>query len=193
MTDPQSERVRLIDQTDGPGRTTETLVASLAARLAALHFVSGADAIGALTAGFAAFGREVGRTAQGARLRKAIEAGRAGMNGNLLWSSLRIGEWSSTIPPAPVLDQMRNDFALLLVDDLELTLDVLPIPSHMTGVQGAKKPDPALFVDCLLGLWAFSQELVRTVELLGAPTLAPPGTITSATVPSPEPEGPILR
>jgi hypothetical protein len=42
-----------------------------------LHFVSGADAIGSLTAGFAALGRELSSTAQGAQMRETIEASRA--------------------------------------------------------------------------------------------------------------------
>ena len=41
-------RVVLIDEADGPGRTTATLVASLAARRASLHPNSGGDAGGGL-------------------------------------------------------------------------------------------------------------------------------------------------
>lgn len=192
MTTTKSPRVRLIDPADGPGRTTATLVASLAARLSTLHLVSGADAIGALTSGFAALGREVSRTAQGARLRKALESGRAGVNGNALWSNLRIDEWATLAPAAPVLDHLRNDLALLLADDLEQTLEMGPIPSQMSGAQGSQETAPATFVDCALGLWAFSQELVRAVELLADPTLAPPGfDVDDGT--APEPENALLR
>ena len=193
MTPSPPDRVRLVDRADGPGRTTATLVASLAARLAVLHLVSGADAVGSLTAGFCALGREVSHTVQGARLRKAIETGRPGMNGNALWSSLRIGEWASGMPASPILDQLRNDVALLLADDLETTLELLPIPSHMTGAQGSREIKPATFVDCLLGLWAFSRELVHAVEALAAPTLPPPGETMRAVGPGPEPRSPLLR
>lgn len=193
MTPSPPDRVRLVDRADGPGRTTVTLVASLAARLAVLHLVSGADAIGSLTAGFCALGREVSRTVEGARLRKAIEAGRPGINGKALWSTLRIGEWASEVPASPVLDQLHNDVALLLADDLETTLELLPIPSQMTGAPGSQEMEPATFVDCLLGLWAFSGELVRAVEALAAPTLPPPGEVVRAERPGSEPESSLLR
>jgi hypothetical protein len=186
-----SLQLRLIDRPDGPGRTTATLLASLAARLATLHFVSGADAIGSLTAGFAALGREISRTAQGARMREAIEASRAGANGELLWSSLRIAEWASAMPPSPILDQMRNDMALLLADDLAPTLQFMPIPAHQSGV-GAAEPAPSNFADCVLGLWAFSRELVRMLESIAAPTMPAANLRESAPAPEP-PTGPLLR
>ncbi len=193
MTLSRSDRVLLIDSADGPGRTTATLVASLAARLTALHLVSGADAVGSLTAGFAALGREVSRTAEGARMRKAIEAGRAGTNGNALWSTLRIGEWASGIAASPLLDHLRNDLALLLADDLEATLELLPIPSQIAGIQPTQDTEPATFLDCVMGLWAFSIELVRSVEALAAPTLARAGFVTAAERPVPERESSLLR
>lgn len=185
-----SLQLRLIDHPDGPGRTTATLLASLAARLATLHFVSGADAIGSLTAGFAALGREISRTAQGVQMREAIEASRAGTNGDLLWSSLRIAEWASAMPPSPILDQMRNDMALLLSDDLAPTLQFMPIPAHQNGV-GAE-PAPSNFADCVVGLWAFSRELVQMLESIAAPTMPPATLRESAPTPEP-PTGPLLR
>jgi hypothetical protein len=170
MSSPPTAPVRLIDEADGPGRTTATLVASLAARLGVLHLISGADAIGSLTAGFAKLGREVSQTSRGARLREAIEAGRPGTNGDALWKALAIEKWISSMPPSPVLEQMHNDIALLLSPDLEEILQLLPIPGQSTGVEHAPQIEPATFVDCLLGLWAFSSELVLAVELLAAPT-----------------------
>src|SRR5262245_41880606 len=106
-------RVRLIDRSEGPQRTTATLVASLAARLASLYFVTGADALGSITAGFCALGREVSRTVEGMRMREAIEKSQAASNGDALWNTMRIGEWASTMPASPILDQLRNDLALL--------------------------------------------------------------------------------
>jgi hypothetical protein len=193
MTASESDRVSLIDQADGPGRTTATLVASLAARLAVLHFATGADAVGSLVAGFAVLGREVGRTAEGNRLRQAIAAGRPGQNGQALWKALRISEWASPISPSPLLDQLRNDLALLLAEDLEATLEVMPIPGQTVGVSRAANTEPVSFIDCLLGLWAFSRELVRAVEVLAAPTIIPPGAISNADQQTPEPEGQLLR
>ncbi len=195
-TSVNAHRVRLIDSAEGQGRTTATLVASLAARLSVLHLVSGADAIGSLTAGFAALGREVSRTAKGARLRKAIEAGRPGGNGNALWTKLLIGEWASGKPPSSVLDQLRNDFALLLAEDLAATLELMPIPGQMAGAGGTEPEQEVTFVDTLLGLWAFSSELVQAVELLAAPTLSasdPAGDIVPGTGPQAEPENILLR
>lgn len=192
MTPEPLERVRLIDGADEPGRTTATLIASLAARLGVLHLISGADAVGAMTAGFAELGREVSRTAEGARLREAIEAGRPGANGNALWKALHLEGWVSSMPPSPVLDQLRNDLALLLVDDLEETLRLMPIPGQSVGAKGARQPEASTFADCLLGLWAFSRELIRSVEALAAPTASAEG-VRHAAGSEPEPEGPLLR
>jgi hypothetical protein len=193
MTSSSNGRVLLVDSPDGPVRTTATLVASLAARLATLHMVSGADAVGSLTAGFAALGREVSRSAEGARVRRALEKGRASTNGNALWSTLRIGEWASGLPAGPVLQQLRNDVALLLADDLEDALEVLPIPSEPAGAEGKGSSEPATFLDCVMGLWAFSAELVRSVEALAAPTLGPRGFVAAAEGPSHEAESSLLR
>jgi len=193
---PAANRVRLIDAPNGPDRTTATLLASLEARLLTLYVISGADAIGSLVAGFAALGREVSHTAKGARLRKAIEAGRPGVNGDTLWTKLRIADWASNMPPSPVLDQLRNDLALLLADDLEATLELRPMPNQMAGVSGSPPIEPVTFVDCVLGLWAFSTELTRVVEALAAPTLESSvvsNEVVTAPQPGPEPENTLLR
>jgi hypothetical protein len=186
-------RVRLVDVPDGPGRTTATLLASLAARLGVLHLISGSDAVGSLAAGIAALGREVSQTEQGARLRSAIEKGLPGNNGDLLWSTLRMREWISSSSPAPVVDQLRNDFALLLANDLEETLEMMPIPSQ-TESGANKEPVPVAFVDFVVGMWAFSAEVVRSVENLARPTLETEAAVIPAAgaVASP-PEGPLLR
>lgn len=191
MTTETTTRVQLIDSADEPGRTTATLVASLAARLGVLHLMSGADAVGAMTAGFAALGRRASQTAEGARLRAALERGRAGTNGDALWKSLHIEEWISSMPPSPVMEQLRNDVALLLVDDLEETLQLMPIPGQTVGAAGAKEPEPATFIDCLLGLWAYSSEVLRSVEALAS--LSATGEAVTAQPPEPESEGTLLR
>jgi hypothetical protein len=162
MTPP---RLHLVDTVEGPGRTTATLIASLAARLGVLHLVSGADAIGSIAAGIAALGRSVSQTVEGARLRSAIEKSRPGTNGDMLWTTLRMRDWISTSPPAPVLDQMRNDLALLLADDLEETLAMLPIP-HQSETGKSNEPAPTSHLDFLIGMWAFSAEVMRSVEAL---------------------------
>jgi hypothetical protein len=185
-------RVRLVDAPGEAGRTTATLLASLAARLGALYLVSGADAVGSLAAGFAEVGRRVSETAEGARLRRAIESGRAGANGDTIWSMLQIETWVSSLPPSPVLDQLRNDVALLLADDLAETLELMPIPGQPAGDRAAP-PAPAAFADLVLGLWAFSRELVDAVEALAAPTLPPPGELRAGEPAQPEGNRALLR
>lgn len=184
-------RVRLVDDAEEAGRSTTTLVASLAARLGTLWAVPAHSAVGSLAAGFAALGREVAQTAEGARLHAALEAGRAGANGATLWERLRIADWVAGSPPAPVLDQLRNDVALLLADDVAETIDLLPIPPEMTGARGAEEPGPPTFADFTLGFWAFSREVVRAVEALAEPTLGPEGGWEQG--PAPEPDTRLLR
>jgi len=189
---PGSGRVKLVDASAGPGRTTATLVASLAARLGTLHLVSGAAAVGSLVAGFAALGRTMRGTVEGARLHQALESARAGTNGEALWAALKVGDWASGLPPSPILDHLRNDLALLLADDLEDTLALLPIPGEAAGAQAAADDDrSATFADCVLGLWAFAREIGRAVDALvgNAP---PPGDVVS-TAPDFERTGPLLR
>jgi hypothetical protein len=189
-TPPQ--RVRLVDRPDEPGRTTATLVASLAARLGTLHLVSGADAVGSLVAGFCALGREVSRTAEGARVRQALESGRVGANGAEIWRALLLERWISSVPPSPVLDQLRNDVALLLADDLVETLELMPIPSEPAGTAAQPLGDWT-FAELALGLWAFSREVVAAVEALAEPTLPPAGEVHRGSSPDEPPAGELLR
>lgn len=186
-------RVQLIDEAEGPGRTTATLVASLTARLATLRLVSGADAIGSLTSGFAALGREVSRSASGARLRRALEVSRAGNNGGALWAALQMNAWLAGLPASPVLDQLRNDVALLLASDLADVLTVLPIPCTNSAGRVEDESEPYTFLDCTLGLWAFSNELIRAVEALAAATASEQGEYVTSNKASVRENGPLLR
>jgi hypothetical protein len=185
--------VRLVDAAGESGRTTATLLASLTARLATLYLVSGADAIGSLVAGYAELGRQVARTAEGARLREAIETGRAGTNGRALWDALRIREWASSLPPTPILDQWRNDISLLLADDLEEMLGLLPVTGETAGARGAVAPEEAELADALLGVWAFAVEAQRVIEALAAPTLPEEGRVRVGEESPAGPEGFLLR
>lgn len=170
MSAASSDRVRLADPPAQTGRTTATLLASLAARLATLYAVSGAAAVGSIVAGFAAIGREVSRTAEGARLRRALERGRIATNGDALWTTLRIRQWASLVPSAPLIEQMRNDMALLLAPNLLETLALLPIPGEAAGTTVDAEEPPSEFLDCMIGMWSFSREMVATIEGLAAPT-----------------------
>ncbi len=184
-------RLRLVDEPDSSGRTTATLLASLAGRLAALHSVSGADAIGALTAGYAALGRKVAETAEGHRMFEAICSGRAGSNGDRLWDALLIGRWASSLPPSPVLDQLRNDLALLLADDLDAALELPPMPPEISG-DGGPDPEPATPAHYLVGMWAFAREVVTVIEALAAATCPPSGRIVQGAPGEPPVRGPLL-
>jgi hypothetical protein len=184
-------QVRLVDAEEGQGRTTATLVASLTARLAALHMITGADAIGSILAGFSALGRDIAKTSEGERILRAIEAGRAGANGDLLWSMLMVDQWVSSYPPTPMLDHLRNDMALVLADDLLAILELLPIPPETASATA--EAGSATFAECILGMWAFSRELVRGVEMLADPTLSPAGTVEVSDATGPEPESRLLR
>jgi hypothetical protein len=107
-----------------------------------------------------------------------------------LWSALHIGEWASNALPTPVLDQLRNDVAVLLVDDLEPTLETMPIPCPPSP-HGPPEPAKVNFADYLLGMWAFSVELVRSIESLAASTLSASGAFTEPA--GAEQAGPLLR
>jgi len=189
--------VLLIDAPESGGRTTATLLASLVARLTSMHLVTGATAIGSLVSGFAVLGKQVSRTAPGARLRRALAAGKPGTNAALLWKELRIHEWAALSAPAPVLDHMRNDAALLLAQDLEGTLELLPIPPQRDEpVEGASAEitdarEHAL--DCMLGLWAYSKDLVAVIEALAATSSDDSSDILAGSPSTPPPSGQVLR
>jgi hypothetical protein len=185
-------RVKLVDEPESAGRDTSNLVGSLAARLAALHLISGADAVGSLLAGYCALGREVSRTGDGLRLRRALAEGRCGTTGDLIWLRMRIGDWVSSLPASPVLDQLRNDIALLLADDVSEALDSLPYPPELTKDAGPDGVRDA-FVDFLVGFYAFSQEVVTAVDALAAPTLEPSGAFEPGEEPAEDAAGILLR
>ena len=135
-------RVKLADTATGPGRSTATLLGSLHSRITALYSCSGADAIASLTAGFAELGRAVSKTSRGARLRHAMERTRATVNGRNVWKKIRLTEWTCGIYPAPILDQLRNDLALLLADDIDPMLEAMPIPGEVVRLEGmGETPD----------------------------------------------------
>lgn len=186
---PDDIDARLIDAPDEAGRTTATLFASLAARLIALHYTSGVSVVGSTLAGLAEAGREISRTAEGARIRRAIENSTIKDNGDLLWKSLRVAAWTEGMPPAPVLDHVRNDLALLLSDDLAETIENVPAPPENRVKAGGRVPPDVNFVDTLMGLWVYSREIVNSVEVMAAQS-GKPEAIEAG---DPLHQGPILR
>ena len=183
----------LIDAEDSAGRTTATLVASLAARLAALHFVSGADAVHSLTSGFAALGREVSQTTEGARLREALCRSQVAANGDALWRTLLIGEGASSAIPSPVLEQLRNDIAILLAPDLPETLSAMPIPAETRAAPLPPPQQSVTFLDFLVGYWAFSRELIAAVDALAGLGQTAQQIVRPGPEPAPAVQGGILR
>ena len=186
------DRIQLADKPTGPGRSTASLIGSLQSRLAAVHLCSGADVIASITSGMAKLGRETSATADGARLRKALAATRAGANGNSVWTKMRLSQWMSGIYPTPVLDQLRNDLALLLADDVEETLTALPIPGEMVGFEAMNDLPDVEFLDVVLGMWSFSRELVASIETVAASSLHPSGSFTAGENPPEEVDGSLL-
>jgi hypothetical protein len=194
MSDAARPAVRLIDEADRSGRTTATMLASLSGRLAVLPAISGADAVGSLIAGFAELGRQTARTAEGAELRRALASGRAGSNGERVWSALLVDRWTASLPPSPVLDHLRNDLALLLAADLDEVLELPPAPAEPTGSTTAPEPAATTAIDVMVGLWTFGHELVAAVDALAGPTRAQPGRVEVTDLRRPPPtDGVLLR
>jgi hypothetical protein len=180
--------VALVDR-GGPGRTTGHLVASLQARIETLQVITGAQAMGSLLAGLGALGREAARTAEGARLRDKLCAGRVAVNGRVLWNHFGTDAVAGVSPPSPVLVDLRNDLALMLAPDLP---DVLARQPGAGEALGPVHP-PADFdaVDIVVGLWAYAREVVGAVEQIADVTRGSGSTVRPAE-PS-APEGPMLR
>lgn len=184
-------RLRLQDAADGPPRTTDTMVASLAERLATLRVVTGADAFGSLAAGYAAVGRQAASSSDGARLHDALTHGPAAARGQAIWSALGIDTLADTTP-SPVLEHLRNDMALLLAGDVEDALTRARDDVGQRGMPTGDTDEPATFVDYLVGMWAFARELTAWVEAVAATSSAPAGAVHTAAAPEP-PSGPLLR
>lgn len=159
---------RLVDAPGEQGRTTVSLLGSLAARLATLLTTSGSDAVGSMTAGYAALGRAAAHTAEGARMRDAIERSRAGANGDAIWRALKMDTWASSLPPAAVLQQFHNDVALLAAEDLERALELPLAPAEPHGMDDAPLPEASEFADYLLGMWVFGRAVAGAIEGLVA-------------------------
>ena len=191
MSDP---RLVLGDVPDTATRTTSALVRSAAERLASLWFVTGADAVGSQLAGFVALGRQASTTADGARLRRALELGRPGTNGDALWTRLGIGQWLASATPSPLLEELHNHIALLLATDL---FDVLDLNIDDPQSQPAAPAEPvgdAEAIDFLMGLWAFGRQMTLAIEALAEPTLGRvPRVDAPPTAESPGTKGPLLR
>jgi hypothetical protein len=157
----------LVDPEGEADRTTASLISSLATRLVILHYTSGVSVIGSMLAGLTLTGREVAKTAEGARLKAKLEASPAARNGEAIWAALRIKDMAAGLPATPILDHVRNDFALLLADDLAESLLAPPAPPAIGSRSVEGTLGEASFIDCMLGFWAQAREIIRSIEALG--------------------------
>lgn len=185
--------VLLVDEPDRAGRTTAALVASLSGRLAALSAVSGADVVGALAAGVAALGRQAADTAEGRRLRDGLAHGRPATNAALLWQQLGIDRWLATMPASRVLDQLRNDAALLLVDDLPQTLDLPPLLAEPVGADRPAAPESIDPLDLVVGMWVLAKDTVDLVQALADSAGVPAATVVPGRPAPARVDGGVLR
>lgn len=179
----------LEDAPDGAPRTTETLLASLVVRVRTLGLLTGAQAVGSLVAGVAAVGRDVGQGAEGRRMRRVLEQTRSGVNAETLWTALELGHLASLMPPTPVLEDLRNDIALLAADDLAQALGMLGESSLEAGIGLVREPQPFDVLDFLVGLWALGGFVTDAIELLSAADLP----VEDAADTSNSTDGPVLR
>jgi hypothetical protein len=186
-------KASLIDVEDSAGRTTASLLAALVSRLGVLHFISGSDAVASLVSGFAALGREVSKTTEGIALRQAVTASQAAANGDSLWATLRIGEGASTAIPSPVLEQLRNDVALLLAEDLDSVISMMPIPPEAPSGALPEPQQTVTFMDFLVGYYAFSREVVAAVDAMSRLAQPQKQVVVVEGEPAPPLNGSILR
>jgi hypothetical protein len=163
-------KVKLIDLPDEAGPTTANLFSSLAARLIALHYTSGVSVVGSTLSGLAEIGAEISKTAEGARMRRAIADSAAHANGEIIWNVLCIGNWTNGMPASPVLDHVRNDLALLVARDLNEVIKNVPPPQETRLGHTVSTRRNLTFLDTLLGLWAYSREIVMSIETLAKQT-----------------------
>lgn len=155
----------LTDEPEYGPRDTDALLRSLATRIGILRAMSGSEVVGSMIGGLALLGREVAQTASGARMRAAIVDGVA-ESGNAIWRTLHIQD-IARVPATPILDQLRNDVALLAADDLESALKGLQEPARSPQGNAAARDDtPVEFADYLLGMWAYGWQLQHSIERL---------------------------
>jgi hypothetical protein len=172
----------LTDHPRGQPRTTDTLLASLAARTRTLSVISGSEAIGSLLAGLGALGREVAGTAEGARLRELLLETRAVANGEAIFEALGIRRALESLPLTPIYEDIRNDFSLLASHDVASAIERLSEGAMVGSIGAVVPPEPVDFVDVLLGLWSYSRDIVAMVEAVAAgtgPEIVEPGDHTS--------------
>ncbi|MEL6890873.1 MAG: hypothetical protein AAFP84_04715 [Actinomycetota bacterium] len=170
-------------------RDVDALLASLLARLRTLSVISGSQALGSIVAGLGRLGREASRTADGSRLREALRSTRVASNGEALWSRLGMDAAWSAFPPSPVLEELRNDLGLLLANDLEAALADVDLIEPSDGLGPLREPEPLECIDLVVGMWAYSKEIVAAIDTITAQASVPEVTPPS----NGDPAGPVLR
>ncbi len=97
-------------------------------------------------------------TAEGARVREAVLATRIASNGDALWARLGMHAAWSVFSPTPVLEDVRNDLALLLADDLSAALADIDSVDPAERIGPLRVPEPIECVDVIIGMWAYSRD-----------------------------------
>ena len=121
--------------------------------------------------------------------REAVLATRIASNGDALWARLGMHAAWSAFSPTPVLEDVRNDLALLLADDLSSALADIDSVDPAERIGPLRVPEPIECVDVIIGMWAYSREIVAAVDLISAH-----GASTEIRPPSfNDPTGPVLR
>ncbi|SRR5579883_252481 len=168
----QSSKINLADKDSACPRSTKNLLASLHSRLTILRYISGGEALGSIIAGMAKLGKEVSQTTEGLRLRNALESKHHTSNGRALWQKLRISDWLGNTIPSPVLDQLQNDVALVLSNDLHSELQAFTVYDRpttcLTDDMGKIEID---YLDVTIGLWAYSRYFIRIIEDLASTSI----------------------
>lgn len=185
----------VVDDPNGVPRQTTTLLAALLTRSATLGVISGAQTMASLAAGLAALGREASTTIEGQQLRQSIACGRVAQNLDLLFTRLGFGNLASKSPPTPMLEDFRNDLALLLSPDVADVVDAAVVGAA-TGTATGRLRQPVAVdpIDFVVGLWTFSREVVAALDALATSVGSiPPSAFVSGALPSEPGSGRLLR
>jgi hypothetical protein len=63
-----------------------------------------------------------------------------------------------------VLEDLRNDLALLLAHDLDSVLSDVDLVEPAEHIGPLREPERSECIDLVVGLWAYSRELVGVVD-----------------------------
>ena len=97
------------------------------------------------------------------------------------------------MPASRVLDQLRNDVALLLVDDLAETFELPPLVAEPTGTEKSEAPERIDPVDLMVGMWVLAKDTVDLVQALSDSSGLPEATVVPGRPAPVRVDGGVLR